>query len=153
MEPTQEYLRERFTYDEEAGVLIWRTHLRTARYVGTVAGRIGNRGYRQINLNKKAYQAHRLIWVYLNGEIPKGLEIDHIDGDKTNNRIDNLRLATRTQNRWNRKEKGYRFKDNHWEVSVGHLGKYIYVGFFKTEEEAEKAYKDKCKELRGEFAP
>ena len=152
MEPTQEYLKERFTYDEEAGVLIWRTHLRTARYVGTVAGTIGNRGYRQITLNKKRHQAHRLIWVYLNGNIPEGLEIDHIDGDKTNNRIDNLRLATRTQNRWNRKEKGYRFKDNHWEVSVGHLGEYIYVGFFKAEAEAEQAYKEKCIELRGEFA-
>ena len=152
MEPTQEYLRERFTYDEEAGVLIWRTHLRTARYVGKVAGCRNTDGYLRINLNKKSHVTHRLIWVYLNGEIPEGLEIDHIDGDKTNNRIDNLRLATRTQNRWNRKEKGYRFKDNRFELSIGHMGEYIYVGRYKTEAEAEKAYKEKCKELRGEFA-
>ncbi len=152
MEPTQEYLKERFTYDKEAGVLIWRTHLRTARYVGKRAGCKCSNGYSRISLDSKLYMSHRLIWVYLNDAIPEGLEIDHIDGDKSNNHIENLRLATRTQNRWNRKEKGYRFKDNHWEVTVGHLGKYIYVGFFKTEAEAEQAYKAKCKELRGEFA-
>jgi AAA+ ATPase superfamily predicted ATPase len=152
MEPTQEYLKERFTYDEEAGVLIWRTHLRTARYVGKVAGCRNKDGYLRINLNKKSHATHRLIWVYLNGEIPEGLEIDHIDGDKTNNRIDNLRLANRYENMWNRKAKGYRFKDNHFELSIGHMGEYIYVGRYKTEAEAEKAYKEKCKELRGEFA-
>lgn len=151
MELTQEYLRERFNYDEETGVLTWRTHLRAKRYVGTEAG-TRKRGYRAVNLHKKTCLTHRLIWIYMYGEIPDNMEIDHIDGDHLNNRISNLRLATRNQNMWNRKAKGYRFKDGGFQVAIRHLGKYLYIGTYKTEEEAESVYRKKCIELRGEFA-
>ena len=152
MKPTKEYLRTRFAYKRKTGELIWKTHLRKARYVGTVAGTDGADGYRTVCLDRRQQKLHRLIWIFFNGDIPDGFQIDHIDGDKHNNRIENLRLATRNQNMWNRKAKGYRFKDNRFEVQLRHFGKYIYVGTFKTEDEAKEAYRAKCIELRGEFA-
>lgn len=151
MELTQEYLRERFNYDEDTGILTWRTHLRKARYVGKEAGTLKGK-YRVVYLHKKGCLSHRLIWVYMYGEIPEGKEIDHIDGDTTNNRISNLRLASRNENMWNRRARGYRYKDGKFQVEMKHLGKFIYVGRFKTKEEAQSAYRNKCLELRGEFA-
>lgn len=81
--PSQELLRSIFTYDNQTGFL-----LRDGK-----TGSPDKRGYRYISIKKKLYLAHRLIWVYLNGSIPEGMEIDHIDGQPHNNRIENLRLA------------------------------------------------------------
>ena len=150
--PSQEYLRERFNYNEEAGVLTWRTHLRAARYVGKEAGS-RNGKYLRIRLDGKGYLFHRIVWIYMNGEIPEGMNIDHIDNDPLNNRIDNLRLATHHENMWNRPHaRGYRFKDGSYQVSLVHKGEYMYLGSYKTKEEAKSVYKKKALELRGEFA-
>lgn len=152
MKITKKYLRTRFAYKRKTGELIWKNHLRKARYVGTVAGTNGVNGYKKVYLFKKGYLLHRLIWIFFNGDISDGFQIDHIDGDKSNNRIENLRMATKNQNMWNRKAKGYRIKGNRFEVQLRHFGKYIHVGTFKTEDEAKEAYCKKCIELRGEFA-
>ena len=152
MLPTQEYVKERFEYNNETGQLIWKTHLRTARYVGKPAG-TKRKGYIYIYLDQKQQSAHRLIWVYHHGIIPDGKEIDHIDGNKENNCLDNLRLVSRYENMWNRKGKGYRFKDGKYEVSFSHLKKTIYLGRYDTEEEAISVYTAKRNELRGEFVP
>lgn len=61
-------------------------------------------GYLVISIQARKFQLHRFIWEITNGKIPNGFCIDHIDGDKTNNRIENLRLATLSQNSWNRKK-------------------------------------------------
>ena len=149
---TQEYLQERFEYDSETGQLIWKTHLRKARYVGKPAG-TKRKGYIYIYLDKKQQSAHRLVWMYHHGVIPDGKEIDHIDGNKTNNRIENLRLADRCENMWNREAKGYRFKNGKYEVAIRHLKKLIYLGRYDTEEEARAVYTAKRNELREEFTP
>lgn len=107
---TQARLHERFTFDAEAGVLIWRIRpledfadvraWKTCNtlHAGKVAGRINSLGYRQIQIEGKKRAAHRLIWTYVNGPIPDGLQVDHINGVRSDNRIDNLRLVTNTEN-------------------------------------------------------
>lgn len=90
---TAENVRELFTYDEGSGVLFWRN-----RYNKKPIGRLDNRGYLRFGKNKK-HNVHRVIWLYVHGEFPN--IIDHIDGDKTNNRIDNLRSVDHTINNRN----------------------------------------------------
>ena len=89
---TQAELKELFHYDGEN--LIWKKR-GSGVTVGFVAGGISELGYRRIRVKRKKYMAHRLIWMYFNGSFPSG-EIDHVDGDKLNNRIENLRDVSRS---------------------------------------------------------
>lgn len=90
-------LSEIFDYD---GLnLRWRYSKGPRAQKGTIAGSKTNCGYISVRLNKKPYQAHKLIYFMIYGEWPEF--IDHINGDRTDNRIENLRPATRTQNIWN----------------------------------------------------
>ena len=94
---TKEQVKKIFQYKD--GFLFWKD---TYGQKSEIAGHIEKRGYTNISINGKKYRAHRLIWTYHNGKIPSGLVVDHIDCDKTNNKIENLRLATRKQNAYNR---------------------------------------------------
>ena len=102
---TAEYVREILDYDPGTGVFKWkwRDDVRkneNTRWTGKVAGCVGSDGYLEIGINYRLYYAHRLAWLYVHGEWPPE-QIDHIDGDRPNNRIDNLRLATRQENNRN----------------------------------------------------
>lgn len=107
---TQQTVLALFDYDPLTGDLIWRvrprTHFRTDRScstfnslrVGKIAGNIDCLdGYRKIGIDGRLYRAHRLIWMYVNGSWPDG-EIDHINHVKADNRIENLRAVSRTEN-------------------------------------------------------
>ena len=92
---------------------------------------------------------------------PKGMVVDHIDGNSLNNRRSNLRLCTVSQNHQNRrrtygssKYKGawWDKRRNKWVAAITFKGKYIYLGFFDNEIDAGKAYDRKAAELFGEFA-
>ncbi len=89
-----------FTYKD--GQLIWKISPSYKIKEGAVAGNKTGPGYWQICFKGKFYKLHRIIWQMFYGEIPQDLEIDHIDRDKDNNRIENLRLATRSENANNR---------------------------------------------------
>jgi len=114
MTPTAGQVRELLDYDPETGVFVWKErgskwfttdhHNRTwnTRYAGKKAGATDDRGYLIIGIKNKTYWAHRLAWVHFYGYWPEFL-IDHADRDKSNNKIANLRPATKSQNAQNSK--------------------------------------------------
>lgn len=100
--PSPEYLRQRLRYESETGRLIWRYYELmptrwNSRWAEVAAGRISQCGYSQVSIYGKRYPAHRIIWAMEYGVWPNG-EIDHIDGNRLNNRLNNLREVSRTEN-------------------------------------------------------
>lgn len=92
---------EALGYDASTGCFMWKVDCGAAR-AGQKAGRVQADGYLMIGFKGKKVLAHRLAWFFVHGSWPHG-EIDHIDGDKANNRIDNLRIVSRSQNMQNMK--------------------------------------------------
>jgi hypothetical protein len=101
-ELTVGFLRSIFSYNPETGVFT-RLKARGAQRAGTVPGRLNEEGYIKIKINGKEYGAHRLAWLYVYGEWPS-LFIDHINRAKADNRIQNLRDVSRSENGRNRGE-------------------------------------------------
>jgi hypothetical protein len=96
---TKELLDELFEYKD--GSLYWKIKISKKIIIGNKAGSVNGNGYWRVRLNKKLYYAHRLIFSIHHGYIPK--YIDHIDGNKLNNKIENLRKVTLIQNGQNSK--------------------------------------------------
>lgn len=99
---TAERLRECLIYDPETGVFRWRAGCASGRHVGEVAGGLDVKGYRIIKIDQVSAKAHRLAWLYVTGDHPRG-EIDHINGDRSDNRWANLRDVSADINRQNRR--------------------------------------------------
>lgn len=97
---TAERLRELLTYDPETGEFRWR-YTRGCRARGQIAGTVTCLGYLTIAIDGRKYKAHRLAWLHVHGEWPYP-EIDHINRIKLDNRLVNLRRATRAENNANR---------------------------------------------------
>ncbi len=113
-------------------------------------------GYCHVNFNGTMVFYHTIIWILSTGnDIPEGMQIDHINGDKLDNRIENLRLVTTRRNQQNQKKHragqlvGCYFNKSKGEyqaqIKIG--GKLIYLGLYKTEQEAHKAYEIACKHI------
>jgi len=96
--PSKEYLRNLFSYKD--GHLYWRIPAQS-RVMGKPAGSVNVHGYTNIYCLNKIYLSHRLIWAYHFGDAGK-FDIDHINRDRGDSRIENLRLVTRSQNGLNR---------------------------------------------------
>ena len=94
--PTHDELKQLLRYDSETGVFHWREYRRGMSSSG-IAGTKTKEGYCQIAINDKLHFAHRLAWFYVHGVWPRAL-IDHIDENKLNNAISNLREATHAEN-------------------------------------------------------
>ena len=141
----QDRLRELFTYDD--GKLLWKVKKAIRTKIGEEAGTQKADGYRAIKVDDKSYQTHRLIWIYHNGAIPDGMQIDHIDRDNTNNQLENLRLATNTENQWNRDVVGTDLNGGSYRARIGYKGKSIFLGRFPTKEKAMEVYNKKKVEL------
>ena len=158
----QATLREILEYSPETGAFKWIKTLKR-NWMGKIAGNIHKKkGYIYIQINGKNYSAHRLAWIYSKG-VDSKKQIDHIDGNKTNNRIENLREATNGQNRANSKTsninglKGVRklkwIKDvgKCWAAQITINKKTIYLGTFYSAHEAHLAYCDAAKKFHGDF--
>lgn len=159
-------------YDPATGLLSWRERpasdfktkracsIWNVRFAGTVAGsKIGN-GYLQVRIGGRSYYAHRLAWAISTGAWPDD-DIDHINGVPDDNRLDNLRAATRSQNLWNRSvspknKSGLKGVSLHkpsglWIAQIKANRVARHLGYFRTPEEAHKAYGVASAMLHGEF--
>ena len=88
-------------YNSQTGIFMWR-RCAAGRQMYRPLGSLNSNGYRQIRIFRKAYLAHRLAWVYYHGSIDENLTIDHINGNRDDNRICNLRLVTHAENQKNK---------------------------------------------------
>ncbi len=133
-DPSQQMLRLLFDYDAERGVLIWRFRARgdfqtnqpfkrwNSIFPGKDAGWKRADGYRAVKINGREHLTHRLIWIWHNGDIPDGLEIDHEDRNRGNSKVSNLSPATRSQNQKNasmRKDNASGVRGIHWHKVAG----------------------------------
>ena len=155
--PSQKKLQELFDYKN--GQLYWKERIHWTIDLSKPAGDIDTNGYRRIQIEGKRYKAHRLIWKYHYGKDPKEF-IDHIDGNKINNNIKNLRESTRQQNGFNRGPqknnklgiKGVRKYKNKYRAAIRINGKEKHLGMFFTIEEARLAREEAEKKLFKEFS-
>lgn len=154
---TVDRVRMLLEYEPSCGVLRWIIGQgRSAP--GSVAGTIKPNGYRVVTIDGGKHYAHRLIWFYVHGVWP-AVEIDHINGQKDDNRIGNLREATGTQNQGNRgstnpngKGVTYHKRDKRWQAQMSRYGKHVHLGQFKNKDDARAAYAKAAVAHFGEFA-
>lgn len=149
-----------FEYRE--GQLFWR--IKTGRKVvpGTRAGAKTDGGYWLVKIGKRPIREHRAIWEMFNGPIPTGLMIDHIDQNRMNNRLENLRLVTPFQNNGNQPKRVKGSSDykgvawlkqrNCFRASIQVDRKQYHLGCFKTQEEAAEVYNAAATKHFGDFA-
>lgn len=162
-----------FNYDNVSGLLTWKVRTQemfqnpvycdrwNKRYAGKVAGHIHSDGYRKVRVNDKLLRTYRIIYEMHEGSIPAGFDIDHMNGVRSDDRIENLRKATRSQNMMNMKpstRSKSRLKGaaatgrGTWAAGIRIGGKQVRLGVFSTEIEAHAAYCEAAKKYHGEFA-
>ena len=124
-------------------------------------GWVNSSGYLQTEVSGKAFMVHRIIYEMHHGAIPQGFQIDHRDLNPLNNKIENLRLATQSQNNINTRRPsnnttGYKgvlaTPNGKFQARLGYKGRKLYLGLFNTAEEAHECVVAKTKELYGEFS-
>lgn len=157
---TAERAKELLDYDPETGVFRWKVSKGRVK-AGDVAGRVNNTGYIQIRVDRNLYQAHRIAWLLTRDEWPN-LQIDHINGDRADNRICNLRQATKAQNAQNTSKrahntsgfKGVSWCRRHakWHAQLQKNKRRVYLGRFRCPTAAHIAYCKAAKEHFGEYA-
>lgn len=141
----------------------WKKKAARCTKLGTLAGSISSYGYRRIystlNGHGSEILVHRLVFYKEYGYLPPS--IDHINGDKLDNRVENLRPATPTQQLWNKPKKegcSSRYKGVHWHkgtkkwhANIRINGKKVHLGSFDNEDEAGEAFNLKARQIHGEF--
>lgn len=159
---TLERLKEVLSYNAETGVFTWRLNLSNRQRRDAVAGCICKQsGYRLIGIEGKVYKASRLAWFMVHGEWPSDT-IDHVNTVRDDDRLQNLRLATRAENQRNRtrqKNNTSGFKGVHWHPQSGMWrarivlgGKHTCLGLFKSLLDAAASYQSAAEKLHGAFA-
>ena len=141
-------------YNPETGALTWIKETSNRTAIGKEAGAT-NKKRRYIRFDGRLYLAHRIAWFIYYGKDPGIKQVDHINGNPSDNRIDNLRLATSLQNSQNQKGKGfyYRKDTGKWKAMIKHKGVSYNLGCYECPLMARLAYEDKKRELCGEFSP
>lgn len=157
---TQEYLKEILEYDPDIRKFRWLIAPNGRVKIGDIAGSLHHSGYWYIGINRKDYAEHRLIWLHCYGEFPENF-IDHIDGNRSNNEISNLRTCNRQENNRNvgiRESNTSGFKGvSLYRDKVRYIaqimleGKKTHLGIYSTPEEASEVYQASAKLHHGEF--
>jgi hypothetical protein len=159
---TQDRLKELLSYDDETGEFRWKQSRRGLD--GRLAGSIDSRGYSQIKVDGRLYLTHRLAWLYAHGHYPdRKIEVNHIDENKLNNAIKNLRLAERSQNLANVRKaqatnalgvRGVRkLRNGRFNAQIQVNGHKKNLGYFSTVEDAKAAYETAHAKAFGTFSP
>lgn len=149
-----ESVREHVSYDPLTGEF---TRIKGPAHANKRADKATHFGYRDVMYNKQLYKAHRLAWFLYYGEWPKN-QIDHINGDRSDNRIANLREATASENQankraWGKYKKGtVRSPSGRFVAMIRKNGQRTYLGTYDTEDEAHEVYCRHASYLHGEFA-
>lgn len=156
-----EDLKRHFDCDPDAGTVLWKKPTHHLIKAGDVAGTVEKRGYRIIHFKKKAIKAHRLIWAFSHGYFPDG-EIDHIDGNPSNNKISNLRVVDRSKNQMNQGLqknnksgiKGVHFCNGKgkWVAKINCDKNRLHLGCFDSIEEAAEKRFEAEKVFHGQYA-
>jgi hypothetical protein len=164
---TAERLREILVYDPDTGIFLWKAPPNQRIRVGAVAGYVNHHGGRLIGIEGRYYQAHRLAWLYVDGEWPGSISwpsrgLDQKNRNRDDNRLVNLHLATQSQNSGNKcrqknNKSGYKGVSWHsgsgrWPACIKGHGGNRHLGLFVTPEEAHEAYCKAVHKLHGEFA-
>jgi hypothetical protein len=149
---TQERLKELFSYDPETGLFVRiKKSGKSCSRIGSIVGAIGSHGYFMISIDNTRYLCHRLAFLYMTGNWPLAY-VDHIDQNKRNNRFKNLREVSNRENMQNSSIPkhsttrilgvSYEKRRKCWRATICVDGKQVYLGQFKTPEEAGDARKD-----------
>lgn len=147
-------LKEILDYNPDTGIFTWKKS--KIMSTNAVAGYINHQKYVVISISGKKHQAHRLAWLYVYGKFPN-MFIDHINGDRADNRIDNLRDVSNRVNGCNRKIHregklpGCTFlkSSNKWQAQIKQNNVYKYLGCFDSQMEAHQVYMEERKALVG----
>lgn len=144
-----EELKEYFKYEPNTGKLFWSKRPSNRVVIGSEVGNYNDQGYKVCRFKGKALRVHRIVWAVAKGEHPAEF-IDHINGDKGDNRLSNLRVVSNAENLQNMKNsKGYTYhrKLNKWMAQIVVNKERKYLGVFNTEHEAHEAYLKAKEEL------
>lgn len=145
---TQDRLKEVLDYDQNSGLFTWAIDYSKKSSKGSVAGKNHSAGYRVVFFDASQHMMHRLAWLYIYGVLPEK-HIDHINGNKVDNRISNLREVTHSENQQNRKRtsntSGFsgvtKVKDKaRWGARIRINYNKIFLGYFDSPELAYEAY-------------
>lgn len=144
-----EELKEYFKYEPETGKLFWNKRPSNCVVVGAEAGNYNDQGYMMCRFKGKNLRVHRIVWAITKGEQPSAF-IDHINGSRGDNRVENLREVSNAENLQNmKKAKGctYIIRLDKWMAQINVNKEHKYLGVFNTEQEAHEAYLKAKKEL------
>lgn len=152
-------------YDPQTGIFVWKERLGVhkswnTKYAGKIAGNPDAYGYLTLPFERKAYKAHRVAWMFITGFMPSSdIEVDHINGDRADNRACNLRLANNRQNAVNAKlrsdnksgVKGVSKRNNRWVVQIADHGVKRHLGNYDDLEIAGLVYSEHAAAIYGEY--
>lgn len=157
---TQDMILSVLSYNSDTGIFRWCGKRREGIEIGAEAGWGHSGGYKQVRIFNRRFFMHRLAWVYHYGVHPTG-QIDHINGNRLDNRICNLREASDLQNTWNigvhaKNTSGFAGvtwskEAKKWRAQCSINKKRHNLGLFSTPEDASEAYKTFARIHRGEF--
>lgn len=158
-----ERLRQALSYDAGTGQLMWRIDLGRKIRAGRPAGHLNRKGYLEVRIDGTTYQGHRVAWLLGTGTDPGSMYLDHINGNRSDNRLLNLRLASAAQNAQNSRRsntpKASQYKGvtwytrkAKWAAQIRCGGKSTWLGYYDSELEAHHAYVRAAIQLHGEFA-